>query len=239
MAVAGSNRRATVEESVHQLACEFRDRAHAFSAEMAARLLHAISELGGDPNALDECRNSCEANLASAFSLLADGADTSRMAAPPAALEYARSLARRNVSVAALLRAYRSRRCSQATSSAHGHSRCASWAGWPRRSRASPVCARPSACTYRRGEAISGPRSCWTFIRTPLPTGSVAPRSCGGVPPTIVAPSWRPRCFWLTASATRSWPARLSRRAAARARRPGSSGRRHAPGRSHSRCSCR
>jgi DNA-binding PucR family transcriptional regulator len=108
MAVAPRNRRVSVEESVHELACEFRDSARAFSVEMAAELCRSISELGGDdPNALDECRASCEANLETAFSLLADGADASRMAAPPAALEYARSLARRNVSVAALLRSYR------------------------------------------------------------------------------------------------------------------------------------
>jgi DNA-binding PucR family transcriptional regulator len=108
MAVAGRTRRATVEESVHQLSCQFRDAAPALSVEMAANLLRSIPELGGDdPNALEECRSSCEANLSSGFSLLADGADVSRMAAPPAALEYARSLARRNVSVAALLRAYR------------------------------------------------------------------------------------------------------------------------------------
>lgn len=108
MAVVVPKRRVNVEEPVRQLACEFRDAARAFSVEMAAELHRSISELGGDdPNALDECRASCEGNLATAFSLLADGGDASRAAAPPAALEYARSLARRNVSVAALLRAYR------------------------------------------------------------------------------------------------------------------------------------
>jgi DNA-binding PucR family transcriptional regulator len=108
MAIVAGSQRERVQESVHQLACEFREGARSFGVEMAAELHRAISELGGDDaNALDECRASCEANLATAFSLLAEGADISRAAAPPAAMEYARSLARRNVSVAALLRAYR------------------------------------------------------------------------------------------------------------------------------------
>ena len=108
MGVAARNRRVSVEESVQELACEFRDGARSFSVEMAAELHRSIPELGGDdPNAIDEARASCEGNLALAFSLLADGSDVGRIAAPPAALEYARSLARRNVSLAALLRAYR------------------------------------------------------------------------------------------------------------------------------------
>jgi DNA-binding PucR family transcriptional regulator len=108
MAVAAGSRRVSVEESVRELACEFRDGARSFSVEMAAELHRSIPELGGDdPNAIEEARASCEGNLALAWSLLADGADVSRVAAPPAALEYARSAARRNVSLAALLRAYR------------------------------------------------------------------------------------------------------------------------------------
>jgi hypothetical protein len=108
MGVAPRSRRVSVEESVQQLACEFRDDARVLSVEMAAELHRSIPELGGDdPNAVDECRASCEGNLAGAFSLLADGGDVARITAPPAALEYARSLARRNVSLAALLRAYR------------------------------------------------------------------------------------------------------------------------------------
>jgi DNA-binding PucR family transcriptional regulator len=108
MGVAARSRRVSDEESVQQLACEFRDDARALSVEMAAELHRSIPELGGDdPNAQDECRASCEGNLARAFSLLADGGDVGRITAPPAALEYARLLARRNVSLAALLRAYR------------------------------------------------------------------------------------------------------------------------------------
>jgi hypothetical protein len=108
MGVAARSRRVSVEESVQQLACEFRDAAQSFSVEMAAELHRSIPELGGDdPNAIDEARASCEGNLALAFSLLADGGDVGRISAPPAAVEYARSLARRNVSLAALLRAYR------------------------------------------------------------------------------------------------------------------------------------
>jgi DNA-binding PucR family transcriptional regulator len=108
MAVAARSRRVSVEESVRQVACEFSDSARPFSVEMAAELHRSIPELGGDdPNAIDEARASCEGNLALAWSLLADGGDVSRITAPPAALDYARSLARRNVSVAALLRAYR------------------------------------------------------------------------------------------------------------------------------------
>jgi DNA-binding PucR family transcriptional regulator len=108
MAVAARNRRVSVEESVQGLACEFRDSARSFSVEMAAELHRSIPELGGDdPNALDECRASCEANIALGFSVLADGGDVNRIAAPPASIEYARSLARRNVSLAALLRAFR------------------------------------------------------------------------------------------------------------------------------------
>jgi DNA-binding PucR family transcriptional regulator len=108
MGVAARSRRTSVEESVQQVACEFRDGARPLAVQMAAELHRSIPELGGDdPNALEEARASCEGNLSLAWSLLADGGDVSRITAPPAALEYARSAARRNVSLAALLRAYR------------------------------------------------------------------------------------------------------------------------------------
>jgi hypothetical protein len=57
------------EESVQQLACEFRDDARALSVEMAAELHRSIPELGGDdPNVQDECRASCEGKeLCSSF----------------------------------------------------------------------------------------------------------------------------------------------------------------------------
>jgi hypothetical protein len=55
MAVAARSRRVSVEESVHELAGEFRDGARSFSVQMAAELHRSIPELGGhDPNALDD-----------------------------------------------------------------------------------------------------------------------------------------------------------------------------------------
>jgi DNA-binding PucR family transcriptional regulator len=76
---------------------------------VALHIYENIPELttGGDEQAYPEMRRSTGSNIAALFSLIAADRLAEPEDAPPQALEYARSLVRRGVSLASLLRAYR------------------------------------------------------------------------------------------------------------------------------------
>ena len=90
-------------------AARWSDSPDEISDEVAQHIYASIPELaaGGDELAYQEMRRSTGSNVAALFSLAAAGRLAQPEDAPPQALEYARSLVRRGVALAALLRAYR------------------------------------------------------------------------------------------------------------------------------------
>lgn len=106
--MAVQSRERSVRAEVQRLAGEFRLDAHDLAGELTRHLHRLIPELGrDDAQMLEETRISCEANLDYVFELMATAAPVESISAPAAALDYARSMVRRNVSLAAVLRAYR------------------------------------------------------------------------------------------------------------------------------------
>jgi PucR C-terminal helix-turn-helix domain/GGDEF-like domain len=83
------------------------DRLYEMASSIQQILANEISELRGDAQLLELQRDTVAANVDTVFSAIRHNIPINRVEPPTAALEYARRLAQREVSVTALIRAYR------------------------------------------------------------------------------------------------------------------------------------
>src|SRR6266496_1652648 len=95
--------------AVRELAAELLPESPRFADAMTDRLLAAIPELAerDDGELREETRASSEANIAQVLRLMKLGAGPDAVVMPVEAGEYVRSLVRRGITLATLLRAYR------------------------------------------------------------------------------------------------------------------------------------
>lgn len=98
---------AAIAHSAAAIAARLSGRIDDVTAAIYQHLVDEISELRGDPQLLDLLRDSTEGNVDTLFSALRHDIPITNVEPPTAALEYARRLAQRGVSVNALVRAYR------------------------------------------------------------------------------------------------------------------------------------
>jgi hypothetical protein len=94
---------------VRELAGELLPEAPRLANAMNEHLFAMMPELRerDDGELPEETRTSCEANIAQVLRLLSLGAAPDALVVPPEAAQWARSLVRRGITLAALLRAYR------------------------------------------------------------------------------------------------------------------------------------
>ena len=95
--------------SVRQVAAALLDDTGDIADRMAERLHTVVPELAADPGGplTAQTRAACRSNVGQILNALARGAPVDDIAAPPEAIEYARSYVQRDLALAVLLRAYR------------------------------------------------------------------------------------------------------------------------------------
>jgi hypothetical protein len=115
--VAARDRDEEVRRSVAVIAARLDARLAEVTLDLRELLATSIPELDGDTGTVELLRASIEGNVAAIAQMLTRDIPVQRLVVPAAAMEYARRLAERGVSVNALARAYRV-----------GHDRLLSWA---------------------------------------------------------------------------------------------------------------
>jgi DNA-binding PucR family transcriptional regulator len=98
---------ALVATSAASITGRLDDRLDEMASSIQQILANEISELRGDAQLLELQRDTVAANVDTVFSAIRHNIPINRVEPPTAALEYARRLAQREVSVTALIRAYR------------------------------------------------------------------------------------------------------------------------------------
>jgi hypothetical protein len=107
MAVAGHDDAAVVGRSAAAIVSRLDQRMAEVTGSIQQTLVTQIDELRGDAQLLQLLRDSVDGNVATVFSAIRHGIPIEKVELPTAALEYARRLAQRGVTVNALVRAYR------------------------------------------------------------------------------------------------------------------------------------
>jgi DNA-binding PucR family transcriptional regulator len=115
--VLAEDRNGQVRRSIAAIASRLDARLGEVTLDLRDMLASQIQELDGDARIVELLGASIESNVAAIVHMLAHDIPVQRLAPPAAAMEYARRLAQRGVSVNALVRAYRV-----------GHDRLLSWA---------------------------------------------------------------------------------------------------------------
>ena len=115
--MVGKDRNGQVSASIAAIASRLDARLGEVTLDLRDMLASQVQELDGDTRIVELLGASIEGNVAAIVHMLAHEIPVQRLAPPAAAMEYARRLAQRGVSVNALVRAYRV-----------GHDRLLSWA---------------------------------------------------------------------------------------------------------------
>src|SRR4051812_49987164 len=96
-----------VEGCVASVARAVKVRRVEVSAGLQERLIEAVPEFRGDALVVELLLSAVESNVTTLLHVLEHGIDPGSVEPPPAAREYARTLAQRGISVHALVRGYR------------------------------------------------------------------------------------------------------------------------------------
>ncbi len=107
MAVVGRDEATVVAESAAAIVSRLDQRMAELTGSIQQTLVTEIAELRGDAQLLQLLRDSVDGNVATVFSAIRHAIPIEKVELPTAALEYARRLAQRGVTVNALVRAYR------------------------------------------------------------------------------------------------------------------------------------
>jgi hypothetical protein len=107
MAVAGHDEATVVAESAAAIVSRLDQRVAEVTGSIQQMLVTEIADLRGDPQLLQLLRDSVDGNVATVFSAIRHAIPIEKVELPTAALEHARRLAQRGVTVNALVRAYR------------------------------------------------------------------------------------------------------------------------------------
>jgi DNA-binding PucR family transcriptional regulator len=107
MAVAGHDEATVVAESAAAIVSRLDQRMAEVTGSIQQMLVTEIADLRGDPQLLQLLRDSVDGNVATVFSAIRHAIPIEKVELPTAALEHARRLAQRGVTVNALVRAYR------------------------------------------------------------------------------------------------------------------------------------
>jgi DNA-binding PucR family transcriptional regulator len=107
MVVAGHDEATVVAESAAAIVGRLDQRMAEVTGSMQQMLVTEIAELRGDAQLLQLLRDSVDGNVATVFSAIRHAIPIEKVELPTAALEHARRLAQRGVTVNALVRAYR------------------------------------------------------------------------------------------------------------------------------------
>jgi DNA-binding PucR family transcriptional regulator len=107
MAVAGHDEATVVAESAAAIISRLDQRMADVTGSIQQMLVTEIADLRGDPQLLQLLRDSVDGNVATVFSAIRHAIPIEKVELPTAALEHARRLAQRGVTVNALVRAYR------------------------------------------------------------------------------------------------------------------------------------
>ena len=107
MAVAGHDEATVVAESAAAIVSRLDQRMAEVTGLIQQMLVTEIADLRGDPQLLQLLRDSVDGNVATVFSAIRHAIPIEKVELPTAALEHARRLAQRGVTVNALVRAYR------------------------------------------------------------------------------------------------------------------------------------
>jgi DNA-binding PucR family transcriptional regulator len=107
MVEAGNDDAAVVARSVAAIVSQLDQRLAEVTASIQQTLVTEIAELRGDAQLLQLLRDSVDGNVATVFSAIRHAIPIENVELPTAALEHARRLAQRGVTVNALVRAYR------------------------------------------------------------------------------------------------------------------------------------
>ena len=107
MAVLGRDEDTVVAESAATIVSRLDQRMAELTGSIQQTLVTEIAELRGDAQLLQLLRDSVDGNVATVFSAIRHAIPIEKVELPTAALEHARRLAQRRVTVNALVRAYR------------------------------------------------------------------------------------------------------------------------------------
>jgi PucR C-terminal helix-turn-helix domain/GGDEF-like domain len=107
MAVVGRDEATVVAESAATIVSRLDQRMAELTGSIQQTLVTEIAELRGDAQLLQLLRDSVDGNVATVFSAIRHAIPIEKVELPTAALEHARRLAQRGVTVNALVRAYR------------------------------------------------------------------------------------------------------------------------------------
>jgi DNA-binding PucR family transcriptional regulator len=107
MVVAGHDEATVVAESAAAIVGRLDQRMAEVTGSIQQMLVTEIADLRGDPQLLQLLRDSVDGNVATVFSAIRHAIPIEKVELPTAALEHARRLAQRGVTVNALVRAYR------------------------------------------------------------------------------------------------------------------------------------
>ena len=107
MAVAGHDEATVVAESAAAIVSRLDQRMAEVTGSIQQMLVTEIADLRDDPQLLQLLRDSVDGNVATVFSAIRHAIPIEKVELPTAALEHARRLAQRGVTVNALVRAYR------------------------------------------------------------------------------------------------------------------------------------
>ena len=107
MAVVGRAEATVVAESAADVVSRMDLRMAELTGSIQQKLITEIAELRGDAQLLQLLRDSVDGNVATVFSAIRHAIPIEKVELPTAALEHARRLAQRGVTVNALVRAYR------------------------------------------------------------------------------------------------------------------------------------
>ena len=107
MVEAGHDDAAVVARSAAAIVSQLDQRLAEVTASIQLTLVTEIAELRGDAQLLQLLRDSVDGNVATVFSAIRHAIPIENVELPTAALEHARRLAQRGVTVNALVRAYR------------------------------------------------------------------------------------------------------------------------------------
>jgi DNA-binding PucR family transcriptional regulator len=107
MVIAGHDEATVIAESSAAIVGRLDQRMAEVTGSMQQMLVTEIAELRGDAQLLQLLRDSVDGNVATVFSAIRHAIPIEKVELPTAALEHARRLAQRGVTVNALVRAYR------------------------------------------------------------------------------------------------------------------------------------
>jgi DNA-binding PucR family transcriptional regulator len=107
MAVVGRDEATDVAQSAADVVSRLDRRMAELTGSIQQKLVTEIAELRGDTQLLQLLRDSVDGNVATVFSAIRHAIPIEKVELPTAALEHARRLAQRGVTVNALVRAYR------------------------------------------------------------------------------------------------------------------------------------